>query len=131
MQIENGEARNLKMILYIITYAVLSAIALLCLKISATKGLGVSYENGGFIIKINIYLIIGLVLYILTFLLSLYIMRTADISFFYPTSIGIVYVLVCVMGIWVLKETVTIQQVVGMTMILMGVIMINVKSFSL
>lgn len=109
----------------ILVYALSSALGLLLLKISAMHGIGFEKIDAGFSLRLNYYFIAGLIFYATSFLLSLYIMRTSNLTFFYPIAIGMGYVFVCILGICVLKETVTIKQVVGMGLIFLGVLVMN------
>ncbi len=82
-------------------------------------------DKSGFNLSLSWMLVLGAVLYVLSFLLSMIVMKGMNLSVFYPLSAGLIYVVVCVMSILVLKEKPSIFQMIGMTVILAGIIVMN------
>ena len=107
-------------------YALLSASGLLFLKIGAQNSFSFSFgESIKF--EINWYLVIGLVLYIAAFITSIIAMKKTNLNYFYPISAGLVYVIVCAGSYFVLHEKFTIIQIISVSCIMVGVVLMNIK----
>lgn len=111
----------------ILLYVLFSVSGLLLLKIGATTAFDFSVSKGCFNIKISGVLLIGACLYLIAFVTSLIAMKNINLSIFYPISAGLGYVFVCLLSNFVLKEEITLKQLLGMVVILIGVILMNVK----
>ena len=107
-------------------YVAMSASGLLLIKLG-TETSNLALENGIFNIQLAPKLIIGFIVYVCSFLLSVYLIERMKITVFYPTAIGIMLVLTSVLGYFVLKEHIGVAQIVGMVLILAGIIVINVN----
>ena len=64
--------------------------------------------------------------YILSFLISLAIMKDMNLSVYYPVSAGLIYVMVCLLSVAIFSEKITIQQLIGMISIFIGIIVMNI-----
>ncbi|WP_051273483.1 EamA family transporter [Desulfotruncus alcoholivorax] len=89
--------------------------------------MGVSKESisviGDYLkILFNPYIILGILIYIITTLLWLYILNHADLTRVYPVT-SLVFVFVTVAGIFILHESVFLIQWVGIGLICAGVIL--------
>ena len=71
--------------------------------------------------------LLGLVLYVVSFLMWIVIVQQFDLSYIQPVTTGLSYVLIIAASIFVLKETVAPMQWVGLGFILVGVILMNLK----
>lgn len=111
----------------IIIYVCFSAGGLILLKLGTARGFEIGLGNGVFSLKINGTLLFGMVLYILSFITSLIVMKSMNLSVFYPVSAGLMYVVIGIASYFIMKETITIRQLVGMGLILLGIIIMNIK----
>lgn len=111
----------------ILLYVLLSAFGLIFLKLGVNNGTAFTFEAGMLNIKLNVYLLIGMVMYICSFLTSLIAMSKLDLNLFYPVSAGLVFTFVCVGSYWILKENFTLTQIIGCVIILIGIVVINIK----
>ena len=109
----------------LIIYVCLSATALTLIKMGLESNSTLLLDKSGFNLSLSWMLVLGAVLYVLSFLLSMIVMKGMNLSIFYPLSAGLIYVVVCVMSILVLKEKPSISQMIGMTVILAGIIVMN------
>ena len=64
--------------------------------------------------------------YVESFLTSLIAMKGMQLSVFYPISAGMIYVMVCILSRVILHEEMTIKQIIGMCVILVGIIIMNI-----
>ena len=68
--------------------------------------------------------VVGLVCYILSFFLFTFILQKRDLSLIYPLSAGIVNVISVILGVVVLKETISITGVIGIILVISGVVVL-------
>lgn len=112
------------MILLLI-YVCLSATGLTLIKIGTSKDTSLLLNSAGFDLKLSWILVIGLCIYVLSFLMSIMVMKRMNLTIFYPLSAGLIYILVSLAGFVALKESFTIYQLVGMGIILAGIVVMN------
>lgn len=108
-------------------YAAVSASALTLVKLGTNKAMSFRMERGTLNIQINVFVIVGLFMYIASFILGIIAVSKTNLNIFYPTSAGLAYILVCLLSYYLLKESITINQFVGIVIILCGVILMNIK----
>ncbi len=111
----------------IILYVLISASGLILLKIGANHEFMVNISKEGLGISVNWQILLGMLFYVCSFLVSLMAMKKINLSIFYPISSGLGYVVICLTSYLVLKETISLKQLVGMVIILVGVVVINLK----
>ena len=109
----------------LVIYVCLSAAGLTLIKLGLGKDSTLLLDKGGFNLSLSWVVVLGAALYVCSFLLSLVVMKGMNLSVFYPISAGLIYILVCVMGFLVLKEKITVNQLIGMGVILVGIIVMN------
>lgn len=112
-------------IIGLLIYVCLSATGLTLIKTGLNKDSTVVISVTGVSLSFNWILIIGMCLYVLSFLASLLVMKNMNLSFFYPLSAGMIYVLVCVFGIVILGDSISKIQIIGMLVILTGIVLMN------
>ena len=111
----------------ILIYACLSAFGLVFLKMGAQNDFSFSFLNGAFNLQVNVRMLIGFILYLAAFVSSLIVMKYVDLNYFYPISVGLVYVLVCFSSYFMLHEKFSVHQLVGIGFIMVGVLFMNIK----
>lgn len=114
-------------IISILIYAVVSVAGLTLVKLGSSSPLALSIGQSGFSVGIGWITLLGLVLYVVSFLLYMTLVAKCSLTYLTPVSSGIVYVLTMIVSIFVLKEQVTLLQWGGWCLILAGVIMMNIK----
>ena len=121
------EGRKMIMVYILIgIYILCSALGLVLMKYGINKNFSLNVNMKAIHFEISVISLFGIILYIISFLLSLIIMSKSDIMFFYPISAGMIYVLICVIGVVFLHEAVSIKQWIGIALILSGVVFINI-----
>lgn len=116
-----------KQMILLVLYVLSSGGGLTLLKMGVNRGIGIRMKGGMFRIDFNYILIVGMILYILSFMLSLLAMSQMNLNYFYPVSAGLIYVFVCVLGTVLFKETITLKEKVGMFVIMAGIIIMNLS----
>lgn len=115
------------MLIKIFLYVCFSAFGLLFLKLGVGSDFVFSVEKQMILVQVNGKLILGAVLYMISFMMSLVIMKEINISIFYPVSAGLMQVAVCLLSVFILHEKIEIVQLIGIGIVLIGVVMINIK----
>ena len=110
----------------LLVYVCMSAAGLTMIKIGTSRASTLLLDQTGFELKLSWVLVIGLCTYVLSFLMSIVVMKRMNLTMFYPLSAGLIYVLVSLAGFMILKEGFTIQQLLGMAVILVGIVMMNI-----
>ena len=111
--------------IWLIIYVCMSATGLTLIKIGTSKESTLLLNATGFDLRLSWILLLGFSIYVISFLLSIVVMKHMNLTVFYPLSAGLIYVLVSLAGFLVLKEAFTFQHLVGMGMILSGIIVMN------
>ena len=111
----------------LIVYVCLSATALTLIKLGLGKDSTLLLNKGGFNLNLSWMLVGGALMYVVSFCLSMVVMKGMDLSLFYPLSAGLIYVVVCLLSFLVLKEKITTTQLIGMIVILAGIVIMNLK----
>ena len=115
-----------KQMIGLLIYVCMSATALTLIKIGLGKDSTLLLNKGGFALNLSWTLVLGACLYVISFLLSMVVMKGMNLSLFYPLSAGLIYIAVCLLSFLVLKEKISVQQLIGMVVILAGIIIMNI-----
>lgn len=107
-------------ILLMLIYVICSALGLTLLKLGLNNKVLFSFNSSGLEIKFPMLFIIGAILYICSFLLNMIVVSKFNLSYAYPISAGLIYIAIIVFSVLLLKENVTITQIIGMAAILIG-----------
>lgn len=114
-----------KELLLILVYALCSASGLLLLKIGVSQGTEIRIKQGILSMDLNLVFFIGMLFYIVSFLLSLVVMSKMQLNFFYPLAIGMTYLAITGLSTVVLRETMAVKEWIGSVIILIGVFLIT------
>lgn len=109
----------------LIIYVILSAMGLTLIKIGTGQDISLFLNAKGFSLRLNWILVIGMLVYIMSFLTSMLVMKNMNLSIFYPVSAGLIYIVICGLSYFVLREKISINQWIGMSVILVGIIIMN------
>ena len=104
-------------------YVLLSAGGLILFKLGS-QDLNISVSKNLFELKISWLMLLGIVCYACSFLLWLVIVSKLNLSFAMPLSVGLVNTLVLIGSYFVLHETITITQWIGVAVIIFGLFLI-------
>ena len=72
-------------------------------------------------------LILGLAFYVISFLIYIYLVQKANLSYIIPVSAGIVNIIAVLMGVFILKEEIRIQSIIGIALVLVGVTLMSIS----
>lgn len=111
----------------LLIYVIMSSLGLTLIKIGTANDFSLKLGRVGMQLQINYVLVAGMCIYIVSFLLSMMVMKKMNLSVFYPISAGLIYILICLLSVFVLKEKVSVNQMIGMGIILVGIVVMNFK----
>lgn len=116
------------MIFYIILYIILTVSGLVLMKIGLMQtnlsGLSELLKNV-FNIKfllIHWQYVLGMICYATSFLTWMFLLSKKDLSFIYPLTIGIIYVLIMFSSVIIFHEHFTIYKIIGTILIGLGIL---------
>lgn len=111
----------------IAVYVLFSVSGLVLFKLGSTKALTLTIDQSFFSLKISWMSILGLLLYIASFLIYMGLISKNNLSHLFPVVTGAVYLLTMLSSVLVFKESIHFLQVVGSILILAGLMLMNVK----
>lgn len=113
-------------IILVILYLILTISGLILMKMGGNSG-EIAVKEGVFNFNISVISAIGFVCYICSFLLFTKIILMFDLSYIMPISTGIVQILTLVASYMIFKEEMTWQSVVGASVVIVGILLMNWK----
>ena len=76
-------------------------------------------------LNISLKSVSGILLYSLSFVLYMWILQKFNLSYIVPFCTGIVYILVIIISYVILHESISIIQLVGITLVLSGIVVMQ------
>lgn len=107
-------------------YILFAQTAVLLVK-TGSAGAAVTLESGNLSVSVSVRLLVGLCLYVCSFLLWIVVLSQNDLSRVTPFITGANYIIPMVIGIFLLKETMTTPQWIGAFVILTGLVISNIR----
>ena len=114
------------MIILFFVYLFCTVGGLTLVKVGANNNafaLGTSYFN----LSLSYTTMIGLVLYIVSFIMWIVIVQRYDLSYIQPIALGLSNILIIAASIFILGESIGLFQWLGIGCILGGVILMNIR----
>ncbi len=116
----------MKKVICIALYIFLYLSGLILMKLGVNTGEFV-LNQGTLTFSINVISLLGLVCYILSFLVFTSIVVKFDLSYIVPLTSGVVQVLTLISGFIIFKENISIKGIIGAILIITGIVIMNVK----
>ena len=113
--------KNYMKIIILVAYILFAQTAVLLVKLGADDT-SLGYKNGNLSVFLNIKTIIGLCLYVCSFLLWIVVLSKNNLSIVTPIITAANYIIPMTIGIIILKEKMNTQQWIGAGIILFGLI---------
>lgn len=108
-----------------ILYIICTVLGLILYKYGTTKGFGFIIDKGNINIKINIISVLGLALYLISFILYILILPKYDITYILPIVSTATGILIFTSSIIFLKEPSSIIKWIGFVIMTIGVVIVN------
>lgn len=112
----------------LLIYALASAGALVLLKLGSQTGAPFSVVDGKPHFNLGFYIISGIILYGISFIIYTYLISKNDLSYIIPASTALVYVGIFLASFIIFKEPITALKIVAIFLIVGGVILLNTTS---
>lgn len=123
---KKGEKTKMKIIMIAI-YLILTISGLILYKKGTNENFLINFSNGTLHVKLSLMSILGLLCYLSSFLIYMFILPMFDLTYIMPLMSAFSSISIYVLSILVLSESVTIFGILGMIVIVIGVLMINLK----
>ncbi|MBO0444175.1 EamA family transporter [Vagococcus fluvialis] len=111
------------MLLFIV-YVILSSSGIILFKLGSAE-LSIKMVSNQLNMNFPMMSILGLMCYLISFILWMIIISKSDVSFIVPLGLGLTNVLILVGSMVVLKEEINLYGIIGIVLILGGTILIN------
>lgn len=105
-------------------YTVLASMGLILFKLGAKADKIIQIKSLNF--SISLLSIVGIICYAFSFLLWMYIITKVKLSWAMPLSVGLTTTLVLLGSVFLINESISFLQLVGIITIIIGVIIINI-----
>lgn len=120
------EGKKYMGILLICVYMILTVSGLVFIKLGGNPGT-FAMKDGDINFAMNWISAIGFICYICSFLLFTRIVVIFDLSYILPLTTGIVQVIVLIASYYIFKENISVYGLVGASLIIIGVVIMNIK----
>lgn len=108
-------------------YILATSFSLIVLKWGTKTGLPISLVGNKLHLNLNIYTLLGLFFYGVSFITYVYLISKHDLGYIIPLAAAFVYVLIFVASAIVFREAFTTTKVIGIILILCGLLFLNIK----
>lgn len=124
-KIEKGSNRKMQ-ILIIVIYLILTMAGLVLMKLGGNTGT-FAMDNGNINFGISPISLLGFICYIGSFFVYTRMVVMFDLSYITPLCTGIVQILTLIASKVIFKENISIQGIVGASIIIIGLLIMNWK----
>ncbi|MGI6108316.1 MAG: hypothetical protein ACOYB8_00520 [Eubacteriaceae bacterium] len=113
-------------IILIAIYLFCSVGGLTLVKVGANNN-GFQATSAFFNLQLSYTTVLGLLLYIASFIMWIVIVQKFNLSYIQPLTAGLSYILILAASLFILKESIGMYQWIGIGFILVGVILMNLQ----
>lgn len=114
---------NIPIALYVLT----TSSALILLKLGSQSGAPISIVDGRIALHLTLLNVIGILAYGISFIVYMYLISKYDLGYIIPLATALVYVLIFFASFVIFKESFTFTKVAAITLIVLGLILLNIK----
>lgn len=120
--------RRNKMLAWVLLmiYVIASSLGMVLIKRGGANTY-IHFGKGALNVQISCTIMLGLIFYVLSFLLWIYILQLFNLTYISPIAYGITYIFITIFSYIILKESVTREQIVGVIFIVVGIFIANFK----
>lgn len=112
--------------LLLLFYAATSSIALILVKLGSKTEAPASIQNGKLHFNLSAYILGGIFLYGISFLMYIYLISKNDLGYVIPLATALVYTFIFVASFFIFKETFTAVKIIGICFVLAGIVLLNI-----
>lgn len=110
--------------LIMLLYFCFTAGGLILMKLGV-DGVKLSITSKFFSLSLTWQYLIGVLFYILSFILFTVLISKMKLGNIYSISVGVVYILVMLLSWLILKEKMTVHSIIGALLVLIGIVIMN------
>lgn len=114
-------------IIIIAAYVLISVSGLTLFKLGCQQDFSIGLSQGVLSLRMSGLSIVGLILYIVSFLMYMFLVSRNNLSYLSPVATGMTSALILVVSLLIFKEQMTALQWIGWCMAIAGVILMNIK----
>jgi len=111
----------------LVVYALMSSLGLIFLKAGSQDGAPISFIDGKVHLNLGAYIIAGVLLYGLSFIIYTYLISKNDLGYIIPVSTALVYTFIFTASFLIFKEAFTAVKIVAICLIIGGVVLLNIN----
>lgn len=108
-------------------YVIATSSALIFLKLGSKDAAPLQMDSGRLLFNINIFVLLGGLLYALSFILYTYLISKYELGYIIPLVTALVYIVIFTASYFIFNEVFTLFKIMGIGLILAGIILLNVK----
>jgi len=112
--------------LLVFVYIISTSVGMILIK-KDSENIEFKITSGNISIHLTLQYIIGLLLYIVSFLLWVIILKKFKITYISPIVYGLVFVLLSILSYFILKDRIEIRNIIGFILIFLGVLISSLK----
>lgn len=114
------------MIINLSLYLFFTVAGLVFIKLGSSD-LSIAINSTKINFSFNIYMILGLIFYMLSFILWTVLLKNNKLNYIVPLTTGISQILILISSFFILKETIRPINLVGVGIVIIGVVIMNLK----
>lgn len=114
-------------LLVVLVYTVLSALGMVLIK-KGGKDVKCAAIDGKIDLSINMVFCLGLLLYLFSFILWLYVLQLFTLTYISPVVYGGVYILITVFSTILLDERINVKMIMASILIIAGIVLASMSN---
>lgn len=120
------EKNNMISIICLIIYVLASSLGMILIKKGGAES-KLLFTNHNFECAISWVAIVGIILYVISFLIWIYILNAFTLTYISPIAYGLVYISIAIFSYYILGVALTKAEIVGAFFIITGIFIANLK----
>jgi small multidrug resistance pump len=110
----------------ILLYIVFTVAGLVLMKIGA-KDTIIGFNGSILDVRVSYIIVLGFLCYVTSFIMYIGLLKRYPLVFIQPFTIGIVFLLTILAGVFILKESINIGQILGAVLVIAGVLLVSLN----
>jgi len=119
------------MYVLLVVYSCISALGLVLFKLGANAENSFGVESFFLQLNMNLFMIFGVLAYVVSFLLYLFLVSRFNLAFLYPLGAGIIYILILAATVFVFGQQLNPMSVIGGVLIIAGILLVNLSGLGI
>lgn len=112
---------------FLLIYVAATSLGLIFVKLGTADGVPIKISDGRLQLMLNPQVVGGIMLYAISFMLYVYLISRNDLGYIVPLTTAMVYITVFTGSFFIFHETFTVAKIISITLILIGIICLNIQ----